>query len=58
MGLSNSKEQRQKTKFRKINQNQTVSAVSTEIYSEINDNFSKTIVTQKFINPLKNPLEL
>ena len=58
MGLSNSKEQRQKTKFRKINQNQTVSTVSTEIYSEINEYFSKTIVTQKFKNPLKNPLEL
>ena len=53
MGLPNSKEPGKKTEFRIITQNQTISAVSTEIYSEINDNFSKTKVTQKFINPLK-----
>ena len=47
MGFSSSKQQKQKQK-----------TVSTEIYSEINEYFSKTIVTQKFINPLKNPLEL
>jgi hypothetical protein len=32
--------------------------VSLEIYSEINECFAKTIVTQKFINSSNTPLEL
>ena len=32
--------------------------VSTEIIQEVNEFFCKSMVTQKFINPSKNPLEL
>ena len=51
MGVSKSNPQNTKTE--KISP-----TVSIEIYSEINEYFAKTIVTQTFINPSKNQLEL
>ena len=51
MGSDSSKEEEIKAKTRDIR-------VSTEIIQEVNEFFCKSMVTQKFTNPLENPLEL
>ena len=51
MGSDSSKEEETNTKKRDIR-------VSTEVIQEVNEFFCKSMVTQKFTNPLENPLEL
>ena len=51
MGSDSSKEEETNTKKRDIR-------VSTEVIQEVNEFFCKSMVTQKFINPLENQLEL